>query len=74
MKPGKMALVGKIAGKPRQEKHQRGVPGELAQTGAYDLTTAQQTPGVTPVKWNVLDFFVNVVCADVIQFCFISRA
>ena len=50
MKPGKMALVGKIAGKPRQEKHQRGVPGELAQTGAYDLTTAQQTPGVTPVR------------------------
>jgi hypothetical protein len=55
-----MALVGQIAGKPRQEKHQRGVAGKLTQAGAEDLATAQQTFGVTPVKWNVLDFIVRI--------------
>lgn len=67
MKPGEDGARWQDSWETTSEKHQRGVPGKLAQTGAYDLTTAQQTPGVTPVKWNVLDFIVNVVCADVIQ-------
>ena len=74
MQPWKMALVGEVAGKPRQEKDQCGVAGELTQAGAEDLATAQQASGVTPVKWNVLDFIVNAVCADIIQLRSASRA
>ena len=74
MQPWKMALVGEVAGKPRQEKDQCGVAGELTQAGAEDLATAQQASGVTPVKWNVLDFIVNAVCADILQLRLISRA
>lgn len=74
VQPWKMALVGEVAGKPRQEKDQCGVAGELTCAGAEDLATAQQASGVTPVKWNVLDFIVNAVCADILQLRLISRA
>ena len=73
VQPWKMALVGEVAGKPRQEKTSVVLPANDP-AGAEDLATAQQASGVTPVKWNVLDFIVNAVCADILQLRLISRA